>query len=54
MAIEDRIRSLRDRHATLDDAIHSETIRSMPDASKLAELKREKLRIKDTIAELQR
>lgn len=54
MAVEDRIRSLRDKHATLDHEIHNEITRAMPDGSKIAELKREKLRIKDTISQLQR
>jgi|HubBroStandDraft_1064217.scaffolds.fasta_scaffold00038_43 hypothetical protein len=54
MAVEDRIRSLRDKHADLDRAIVKETTRALPDDSKLTEWKREKLRIKDTIAELSR
>jgi hypothetical protein len=54
MAVEDRIRSLRDKHADLDRAITREASRSLPDEYKVTEWKREKLRIKDTIAELQR
>lgn len=54
MAVEDRIRSLREKHASLKEAITKETARPLPDETKVAEWKREKLRIKDTIAELQR
>jgi hypothetical protein len=54
MAVEDRIRSLRGKHADLDRAIGKETSRTLPDDFKVTEWKREKLRIKDTIAELTR
>jgi hypothetical protein len=54
MAVEDRIRSLRDKHADLDRAITRETTRALPDDYKVTEWKREKLRIKDSIAELER
>ena len=54
MAVEDRIRSLRDKHADLERAIVKETARALPDDYKVTEWKREKLRIKDTIAELSR
>jgi hypothetical protein len=54
MAVVDRIRSLRDKHADLDRAIVKETTRALPDESKVTEWKREKLRIKDTIVELER
>jgi hypothetical protein len=54
MAVEDRIRSLRDKHAYLDQAINKESTRAMPDDLKVSEWKREKLRIKDTIMELSR
>jgi hypothetical protein len=54
MGVEDRIRSLRDKHASLEQAIMKEYARVMPDEFKLAEWKREKLRIKDAIAELSR
>jgi hypothetical protein len=54
MAVEDRIRSLRDKHADLDRAITRESTRTLPDEFKVTEWKREKLRIKDSIAELER
>ncbi|HTH98668.1 MAG TPA: YdcH family protein [Stellaceae bacterium] len=54
MAVEDRIRSLRDKHAQLDQEIMRESARSLPDAVRVAECKRAKLRIKDTIVDLER
>lgn len=54
MAVEDRIRSLREKHASLEQAILKESARSQPDDAKVTEWKREKLRIKDTIVELSR
>jgi hypothetical protein len=52
MAVEDRIRSLRDKHADLERAILKECAHPLPDKTKVTEWKREKLRIKDTITEL--
>ncbi|MGF1625067.1 MAG: YdcH family protein [Alphaproteobacteria bacterium] len=43
--------SLRDQHASLHLMIEEEQRRRMPDALKLKELKRQKLKIKDEIAE---
>ncbi len=54
MSVEDRIRSLRDKHASLDEAITREATRPSPDDFKVGEWKREKLRIKDAITELSR
>ncbi|MDB5362643.1 MAG: hypothetical protein JWO51_3940 [Rhodospirillales bacterium] len=54
MAVEDHIRALRTKHATIDKAILKETSRSLPDDGKVADWKREKLRIKDAIADLSR
>ncbi len=54
MAVEDHIQTLRTKHAKLDSAISREVSRPLPDAFKLNEMKREKLRIKDSIAELER
>ncbi|HLZ66730.1 MAG TPA: YdcH family protein [Aliidongia sp.] len=54
MAVEDHIRALRDKHATIDKAILKEESRSLPDDTKVTEWKREKLRIKDQIADLSR
>lgn len=49
MTTEDRIESLRQRHAELEKSIEEENLRPHPDDVKLHELKREKLRIKDEI-----
>jgi hypothetical protein len=54
MAVEDRVRSLREKHASLKEWIGRESSRPLPDDFKVAEWKREKLRIKDTLAELGR
>ena len=49
MAIESRIRELDTRHQRLEDAIHEETTRPAADTIKLAELKRQKLKLKEEI-----
>jgi hypothetical protein len=54
MAVQDHIRTLRTKHANLDQLINRESARPMPDGFKLSEMKREKLRIKDSIAALER
>ncbi len=52
MSVHDRIESLRSQHALLDDAIREESHRPHPDELRLHELKREKLRLKDEIAQM--
>ena len=52
MSVEEHLESLRAKHATLEDEIDVENQRPHPDDMKLQELKREKLRIKDEIADL--
>jgi len=52
MSVEERIETLRSKHATLKEAIEVENQRPHPDDMRISELKREKLRIKDEIAEL--
>jgi len=54
MAVQDRIHSLRTKHADLEKAIVKETTRTLPDTDQVTRWKREKLRIKDTIADLTR
>lgn len=49
MAIESRIRELGSRHETLDRSIQEETKRPASDATRLRELKRRKLRLKEEI-----
>ena len=52
MTADDRIDSLRAKHAALEREIDEEVHRPLPDDLRLSELKREKLRIKDQIAQL--
>jgi hypothetical protein len=53
MTVEDRIEALRARHKSLEEAIATETHRPVPDMNLVADWKRQKLRIKDEIAEIQ-
>ena len=52
MSVDDHIDALRAKHATLKEAIDTENQRPRPDDLRIAQLKREKLRIKDEIAQL--
>ncbi len=52
MALEQRIQSLRQRHAELDLLILAETARPIPDTVRLHQLKSEKLNTKDEVARL--
>jgi hypothetical protein len=49
MAIESRIRELGSRHENLDRTIQEETSRPVSDTTRLKELKRQKLRLKEEI-----
>ena len=49
-----RVRSLEERHASIERRIAEEDGRPMPDAGELARLKREKLRVKDELEKLRR
>lgn len=49
MSLQERIVALRDRHANLETLIDEEFNRPHPDDSRIGELKRQKLRIKDEI-----
>jgi hypothetical protein len=49
MAIESRIRELGSRHENLDRTIQEETNRPACDGTKLRDLKRQKLRLKEEI-----
>ena len=51
MIQQERIRSLQDKHQALDDAILQENARPHPDDTAIAELKKQKLRIKDELAD---
>lgn len=50
MTSDERLDSLKSKHATLERAIEEEIQRPHPDDLRLTELKREKLRVKDEIA----
>jgi hypothetical protein len=50
----ERIDTLKAKHAALEAAIEDESNRPLPDASKIHELKRQKLKIKDEIAQISR
>ncbi len=52
MSYESHIEKLNHKHASLDNAIFEEKQRPIPDGIRLAELKRQKLRIKDEITRL--
>ena len=53
MSLHDRIDSLRARHRSLEEAIDLEINRPAPNLETLADLKRQKLRIKDEIFQLE-
>lgn len=52
MALDDRLNTLRDKHANLDRMLEEESGRPMPDDVVVHGLKRQKLAIKDEIANL--
>ncbi len=52
MNLDSHIEQLKQKHSFLDTAIQEEVHRPHPDDVRLAELKRQKLRIKDEIASL--
>jgi len=53
MTAEDRVESLRARHKSLEDAIDLESHRPYPNTDRVADWKRQKLRIKDQIAAIE-
>ena len=54
MSLQDRLETLRSRHAHLEAEIDRETSRPLPNPETIGDLKRQKLRIKDEIFELER
>lgn len=54
MTIEDRVETLKAKHARLDHEIDEESHRPLPDTVHITELKREKLRIKEEIQRIGR
>jgi len=53
MSSQDRIEELRAQHRSLDHNLDSEIHRSIPDLDVVTDLKRQKLRIKDEIMQLE-
>ena len=54
MNIAERIDALKAKHAALEAAIQDENNRPLPDTTKIHDLKRQKLKIKDEIALISR
>jgi hypothetical protein len=54
MSLQDRIETLRARHASLEQEIDKEIHRPLPNMDAVTDLKRQKLRIKDEIFQLER
>jgi len=52
MSLEARTASLSKRHASIDRQLETESHRPMPDQAVIAQLKREKLRLKDELNRL--
>jgi len=52
MSTEARLRSLEDRHGSLERRLGEQEVRPMPDVNEVQRLKREKLRIKDEMERL--
>jgi uncharacterized protein len=54
MSLEDRIEVLRQQHAMLERAIDEESSHPFPNQEAISDLKRQKLRIKDELFQLER
>ena len=54
MSVQDRIEALREKHAMLERALDEENHRPLPNQDTVHDLKRQKLRIKDEIFQLER
>ena len=54
MSQKDRIEALKQKHAALERAIDEENSRPLPNDDVISDLKRQKLRIKDEIFQLER
>jgi hypothetical protein len=54
MSVNDRIEALREKHASLEHAIDEEIHRPLPNQDAITDLKRQKLRIKDEIFQLEK
>jgi hypothetical protein len=54
MSLQDRIEALKEKHAALERAIDEENKRPLPNQDAIYDLKRQKLRIKDEIYQLEK
>jgi hypothetical protein len=54
MSVHDRIEALKEKHASLERALDEEIHRPLPNQDAVHDLKRQKLRIKDEIFQLER
>ncbi|GAB6053359.1 hypothetical protein JCM17960_21790 [Magnetospira thiophila] len=52
MSVEDRIAALKAKHHELEAVLDRENNRPHPDETTIADIKRQKLKIKDEIAQL--
>lgn len=52
MAVANRLETLRQRHASKENELHTEEIRPYPNEGRVATLKRDKLSLKDEIERL--
>jgi hypothetical protein len=53
MSSQDRIEELRAQHRSLENALDQEVSRPAPNSETITDLKRQKLRIKDQIVQLE-
>ncbi len=53
MSVEDHVRTLKAKHAALESRIEEECQRPLPDSMVLADLKRQKLRIKEELYKIE-
>ena len=54
MSLQDRIEALKEKHAALERALDEENKRPLPSQDAIYDLKRQKLRIKDEIHQLEK
>ena len=54
MSLHDRIEALKEKHAALERALDEENRRPLPNHEAISDLKRQKLRIKDELYQLEK
>lgn len=52
MSMHEHVESLRSKHARLEQLINDEVHRPLPDQGRVAQLKKEKLRVKEAIEQI--